>query len=90
MGFSSCRLRLRLIALARGCDCLGVEGSVAFESAGLDASMMLCEPEGERRGAVSDTGLTRAAISMLAEWSGRHKYSLCSRFFVDATRLAPA
>lgn len=78
------------MVVARECDSLGVVGSVALESAGLGASMLLCEPEGERRGAVSDTGLTRAAIFMLAEWSGRHKYSLCSRFFVDATRLAPA
>lgn len=73
-------------------DCLSVVGSVAVavEGAGLGASMWLCEAEGERRGVASDTGLTRAAISMLAELSGRHKDSLCQCFFVDATRLAPA
>jgi hypothetical protein len=49
------------------CDCLGVAGCVALELeiAG-GASMLLCEPDGERRGSDSDTGLTRAAISMLA------------------------
>ena len=65
MGFGSCRLRLRLISLV--CDCLGVSGSVALSNAGLGASMLLCEPDGERRGSDSDTGLTRAAISILAE-----------------------
>ena len=69
------------------CDCLGVAGSVALESAGLGASILLCEPEGERRGSASDTGLTRAAISMLAELCGLHKYGLCQCFFVVATLL---
>lgn len=74
IGLESRRLRLRLMMVV--CDCLGVAGRVALESAGLGASILLCEPEGERRGSASD-GLTKSAISMLAELRGLHKYALC-------------
>lgn len=91
MGTCWCRLRLRdMLLLAWECDSLGVAGRVALESEGLGANMLPCEPEGERRGSVSDTGLTRAAMSMLAVCCGRHKYGLCQCFFVVATLLGGA